>query len=156
MFLQGGRGFAKNILFEDITLINAQLPINIDQQYTGRCCGMFQANGVKVSDVTFRQFRGTVADGVAIHIDCDRVGCDNIVLEHINIASSSPRMPLTAFCRFARVIGRFVSIPIRCTFRNDLECPSPCLQPPAPSPLSQPPTPSPSKPPMFLPFLNLF
>ncbi|VVB11879.1 unnamed protein product [Arabis nemorensis] len=147
----GGRGFARNILFEDITLINAQLPINIDQQYTGRCCGMF--NAVKVSDVTFRQFRGTVADGVAIHIDCDRVGCDNILLEHINIASSSPRIPLTAFCRFARVISRFVSIPVKCSSRNDLECPSPCPQ--AHAPYAKPPAPL-AQPPSFFPFPYIF
>ncbi|CAA7025429.1 unnamed protein product [Microthlaspi erraticum] len=87
----------------------------------------WSATAVKVSDVTFRDFRGTSTDTLAININCDRgIGCDNILMEHINITSSSPRTRLTAFCRFAHVISRFVSISIRCVSRDeDSRSPSP-------------------------------
>ncbi|CAH2077236.1 unnamed protein product [Thlaspi arvense] len=138
----GGRGFAKNILYEDITLINAQFPIIIDQHYCngGHCT---TATAVKVSDVTFRYFKGTCADAIAIKLDCDqKVGCDNIVMEHINITSSAPKTPLSAYCQFANVIRRFVNIPIRCGSHKLLQPLAPYSdQPPSPYPQPQPPAP---------------
>ncbi|CAA7025430.1 unnamed protein product [Microthlaspi erraticum] len=138
----GGRGFARNIVYEDITLINSRFPIIIDQQYSGN-----KANAVKVSDVTFTSFRGTSADALAIQINCDKtVGCDNIVMEHIDITSSSPGTPLSALCRFAHVVTRFVSIKISCGFSKNDDPPSSDPQPlvddaPSPAPLAHSPTP---------------
>ncbi|CAA7025428.1 unnamed protein product [Microthlaspi erraticum] len=92
---------------------------------TGARIKTWSATAVKVSDVTFRDFRGTSADTTAIKVDCDSgIGCDNIIMEHINITSSSPTTPLTAICRFAHVISRFVSIDIRCVSRDE-DSPSP-------------------------------
>jgi len=44
--LQGGQGFVKNILYEDITLINANFPIIIDQQYRDNAGQYKQSAGV--------------------------------------------------------------------------------------------------------------
>ncbi|XP_010436294.2 PREDICTED: probable polygalacturonase At3g15720 [Camelina sativa] len=140
----GGQGFVKNILYEDITLINARFPIIIDQRYN--YSGQKQSAGataVKVSGVTYKYFKGTVvADVAAIKLDCDqKSGCDNIVMDNINITSSSPRTPLTSYCKFAHVISRFVSIPIKCDYHVNVQPPSakPYAEPPAPIAISATP-----------------
>ncbi|VVB14934.1 unnamed protein product [Arabis nemorensis] len=133
----GGRGFVKNIVYENITLINAQFPIIIDQQYSIGASYFnptATTNAVKVSDVTFKYFRGTCADATAIKLDCDKnLRCGNIVMEHINITSSSPKTPLTVFCQFADVISQFVSIDIKCGSHEDPQAPSPAPIAPPPS-----------------------
>lgn len=136
---------------------------NLLRQIKYLCCEIFQAttNAVKVSDVTFKYFKGTCEDVVAVKLDCDReLQCGNIVMEHINITSSSPKTPLTSFCRFANVISHFVSIDIKCGSHEDPQAPSPYPQPPAPyanppAPHAQPPTPI-AQPPLFFPFLYMF
>lgn len=96
----------------------------------------FQGSAVKVSDVTFRYFRGTCAQPIAIKLDCDKIGCGNIVLEHINITSSSPQTSPSAICRFADVTSSFVNIDMKCVNHADLQGPSP--SPELPSQYDQP------------------
>ncbi|AEE86050.2 putative polygalacturonase [Arabidopsis thaliana] len=162
----GGQGFVKNILYEDITLINANFPIIIDQQYRDNAGQYKQSAGataVKVSDVTFRSFTGTCAAPIAIKLDCDpNTGCDNIVMEQINIASSSPKTPLTSYCKFAHVVSRFVSIPITCSFHTEDSQPASLNpQPSAPyaisptTPHTQPHAPT-TQPPLFFRFYTNF
>ncbi|XP_033133966.1 polygalacturonase [Brassica rapa] len=110
----GGKGFAKNIIYENITLIDAAYPIIIDQHY---CNGGSELNAtaVKVSDVTFRNFRGTCADDIAIKLACDKlVNCQNIVMENINIVSSSSKEHLSTYCQYANVVTHFVNVDIKC------------------------------------------
>jgi len=51
--------------------------------------------------VTFRGFQGTSFDGKAITLDCGQLGCYDIVLEQINIVSSSPANPAVCSCHNA-------------------------------------------------------
>ncbi|RDX89483.1 putative polygalacturonase, partial [Mucuna pruriens] len=76
----GGLGYAKRITFEEITLI--------------------QNGAINVSDVTYRGFRGTSADGRAIILNCDPIGCSNIALDNVTIVSSQPTMPAYCFCSY--------------------------------------------------------
>ncbi|CAH8274608.1 unnamed protein product [Arabidopsis lyrata] len=100
---------------------------------------------VKVSNVTFRYFKGTCANNIAIKLDCDEVtGCQDIVMEHINITSSSTNMPLTAYCQFADIVSHFVSMHIKCGFNEEP------LVPVRPPRHVEPPTP-PTKPPTMFP-----
>ncbi|CAH8326478.1 unnamed protein product [Eruca vesicaria subsp. sativa] len=140
----GGGGYAKNILYEDITLINTKFPIVIDQQYPhDRSFKSTKGSAVKVSDVTFKYFRGTCAQPIAIKFNCDRIGCGNIAVEHVNITSSSRGTKPRAYCRYAEVKSSFVNIDINCD--PDLQAPSP--SPELPSPIPEPPSPSPDQPP---------
>ncbi|KAH0894776.1 LOW QUALITY PROTEIN: hypothetical protein HID58_057205, partial [Brassica napus] len=132
----GGGGYARNIWYEDITLINTKFPIIIDQQYDDDSYIYAKGSAVKVSDVTFRYFRGTCAQPIAINLDCDKIGCGNIVLEHINITSSSPQTSPSAICRFADVTSSFVNIDMKCVNHADLQGPSP--SPELPSQYDQP------------------
>ena len=92
---QGGHGYARKITYEDITLEDAKNPVIIIQNYTD---DQF-ANAVKVSDITFSNFRGTSADECAVKLLCDKdIGCTNIVLDQINITSSLPEKKTSASC----------------------------------------------------------
>ncbi|KAL9819599.1 putative polygalacturonase [Arabidopsis thaliana] len=144
----GGLGVAKNILYENITLTDTKYPIIIDQHYCngGHNCTKEAMTAVKVSNVTFRYFTGTCANDIAIKLDCDEVtGCKDIVMEHINITSSSTKRPLTAYCQFADIISHFVSMKIKCDYYEEP------LVPVEPPQQVEPPTPTkplaPAKPP---------
>ncbi|CAF2068398.1 probable polygalacturonase At3g15720 isoform X1 [Brassica napus] len=111
----GGKGLAKNILFENITVTNTKYPIIIDQHYSNGGTGHVKGNAVKVSDVTFRYIEGTSASKIAIKLDCDEnQGCHNIVMEHIKLTSAKPGKKLSAYCKFADVKASFVNIHINC------------------------------------------
>ncbi|CAA7025425.1 unnamed protein product [Microthlaspi erraticum] len=130
----GGHGFAKNILYENITLIDVQYPIIIDQHYCngGHNCKQ-GATAVQVSDVTYKYFKGTCARDIAIKLDCDElVNCHNTVMEHINITSSSPDKQLTAYCQYADVVSHFVSSDIKCGSDEEPQSPQPpvAVEPP--------------------------
>ncbi|XP_057440150.1 probable polygalacturonase At3g15720 [Lotus japonicus] len=76
---QGGSGYARNITFEDILLDGAKNPIIIDQnykEYQHNCL----AEAVKVSGVTYRNITGTSIFVEAISLNCDSIGCTDIVL----------------------------------------------------------------------------
>lgn len=90
----GGSGYARKITFEQIQLKNVKNAITIDQEYGGR---MAKGSSVQVSDVTFRQFKGTSDSDIGINLKC--MGCSNIILDQINIVSSQGRNPVKAFCQ---------------------------------------------------------
>ncbi|XP_057452804.1 probable polygalacturonase At3g15720 [Lotus japonicus] len=101
---QGGSGYARKITFEDIILNGAKNPIIIDQNYND-----FQRNGpvVKVSDVTYRNITGTTVFVEAISLNCDPVGCSDIVLDHIDITFASAGKSAQSLCK--NVHGTFTS-----------------------------------------------
>lgn len=81
----GGNGYARKVIFEDIILIEADNPVIIDQEYNP----YDSMYAVKVSDVTFRNIRGTSIAKHAIQLHCDEaITCTNIIFEGINITSS--------------------------------------------------------------------
>ncbi|XP_045810462.1 probable polygalacturonase At3g15720 [Trifolium pratense] len=87
---EGGSGYVRKITYKNITLVDVKNPVIIDQQYNA-----LQAvgKGVKISDVTFRDFRGTTKDKMAIQLNCCSIGCTNIVLEEINISGLNGEKP---------------------------------------------------------------
>ncbi|KAJ0671224.1 putative endo-polygalacturonase [Helianthus annuus] len=77
-----GKGYARSILFEDISLINVKNPIIIDQHYGNEAI----TSAVKVSDVTYRNIHGSSASKIAINFDCDEeVKCTGIVTDEVGI-----------------------------------------------------------------------
>ncbi|MFS8005436.1 putative endo-polygalacturonase [Helianthus anomalus] len=77
-----GKGYARSILFEDISLINVKNPIIIDQHYGNEAT----TSAVKVSDVTYRNIHGSSASKIAINFDCDEeVKCTRIVTNEVGI-----------------------------------------------------------------------
>ncbi|XP_038713514.1 probable polygalacturonase At3g15720 [Tripterygium wilfordii] len=89
---QGGKGYARNITFEQITLVDAGNPIIIDQYYCPDENCQNETSAVQISGVSFVGFNGTTSTpDQAIQMSCSRtVPCTNIVLEHVHINSQTP------------------------------------------------------------------
>ncbi|GLJ51757.1 hypothetical protein SUGI_1099900 [Cryptomeria japonica] len=86
---QGGSGYARDVVFEDITVQNVENPIVIDQYYcdSPSPCGN-QNSAVKIEDVTFKNIKGTSSMSKAVSLMCSRaVPCKGIVMRDIDIKS---------------------------------------------------------------------
>ncbi|KAH0706462.1 hypothetical protein KY285_010966 [Solanum tuberosum] len=91
-------GFVKDILFQHIVMTNVQNPIIIDQNYcpNNENCP-HQGSGVKISDIKYRDIRGTSATEVAVKFDCSKkYPCSGISLEDVNL--SYKNQPAEASC----------------------------------------------------------
>ncbi|XP_004139061.1 polygalacturonase [Cucumis sativus] len=80
-------GSAKNILFQHIVLDNVTNPLIIDQNYCPHNQGCpNQASGVKISNVTYKDIRGTSATEVGINFECSPARpCNQIRLEDVKL-----------------------------------------------------------------------
>ncbi|OIW04810.1 hypothetical protein TanjilG_15350 [Lupinus angustifolius] len=99
---------ASNIVYEDITIIDVEHPINIDQEYCPSAnCGNKVSSGVKISNVSYRNIRGTCQGDVAVSFKCSESNpCQDISLENIVLKrSTSSRETLTNRC--SHVNGAF-------------------------------------------------
>ncbi|VVB10154.1 unnamed protein product [Arabis nemorensis] len=97
----GGEGYAKNISFENITLINAQNPIIIDQHYInkGRPYAI-EESAVAISDINFVGFRGTTSSKDAIILRCSEIThCKDVVMDGIDITMVNGGKP-TVDCQY--------------------------------------------------------
>ncbi|KAK9082801.1 hypothetical protein Scep_029272 [Stephania cephalantha] len=98
---RSSQGFVRGVLFEDATMNNARNPIIIDQQYCphdGDCPN--QSSGVKISDVTYRNIKGSSASEIAMNFDCSHTNpCSNIVLDNVDLTYENK--VATASCKSA-------------------------------------------------------
>ncbi|KAM7254014.1 hypothetical protein ACFE04_031696 [Oxalis oulophora] len=88
--VQGGSGYARNIRFTNITLVDSDHPIIIDQYYCPHSTCASKASDVRVSDVYYNGIHGTSTRLAAISLQCSKAfGCKNINLNNINITASA-------------------------------------------------------------------
>ncbi|XP_077226253.1 putative polygalacturonase At3g15720 [Tasmannia lanceolata] len=97
---QGGSGFARDILFENLNFKSVKTPIVIDQYY---CNGDHncpnKTSAVKVSDVSFIGLRGTTSKEVPISLACsETVPCKGILLDNVHFTSDVPGLQLSSYC----------------------------------------------------------
>lgn len=94
---------ASSITFEDIIMNSVKNPVIIDQKY-GSHSG--QPSRVKISDVHFKNIRGTSTSDVAISILCSTlVPCEGVELVDIDLAYVGPgKKPFIASCLNAKAI----------------------------------------------------
>ncbi|XP_021912581.1 polygalacturonase-like [Carica papaya] len=94
-------GFAKNIIFQHVTMNNVQNPIVIDQNYCPgnvRCPG--KISGIKVSDVTYEDIHGSSATEVAVNFDCSpERPCTGIKLRNVRLSYKNQKAE--ASCKHA-------------------------------------------------------
>ncbi|GAV86059.1 Glyco_hydro_28 domain-containing protein [Cephalotus follicularis] len=85
---QGGSGYAKNIIFQNIVMDNVTNPIIIDQNYCDQdepC--KEQPSAVQVSNVVYKNIQGTSASKEAITFDCSNTSpCQGISLQNVHLA----------------------------------------------------------------------
>ncbi|KAK1379418.1 polygalacturonase-like [Heracleum sosnowskyi] len=107
-------GFARNILFQHITMKNVKNPLVIDQNYCPNkrdCPG--QISGVKISDVTYQDIHGTSAADIAVKFDCSKENpCDGIKLEKVKLTYRN--QPAEAFCSNAAGTASGIVVPSSC------------------------------------------
>ncbi|CAN0864686.1 unnamed protein product [Linum grandiflorum] len=87
---QGGSGYARNIKFQHIVMKNVSNPIIIDQNYCDQDepCRP-QASAVKVSNVVYKNIRGTSATKLAVKFECsESVPCEEIVMQDVSLVGS--------------------------------------------------------------------
>ncbi|XP_054778465.1 probable polygalacturonase At3g15720 [Prosopis cineraria] len=108
---EGGFGYVRKVIYEDIIPEDVQQPVLITQHYN-----ISQTNGnkkaIKISDITYRNFKGTSAFEEEVKLECDNVvGCTNLVLDDIKITSSNPKMKTRATCTNAHGKSSATNIP---------------------------------------------
>ncbi|GJM96996.1 hypothetical protein PR202_ga13886 [Eleusine coracana subsp. coracana] len=84
---QGGSGYARDITFQNMVMDNVQNPIIIDQNYCDKATScQASSSAVEVSNVVFKNIRGTTSSKDAIKLDCsESVPCHGITLQNIDL-----------------------------------------------------------------------
>ncbi|KAF5197451.1 polygalacturonase, partial [Thalictrum thalictroides] len=109
---QGGSGSATNIIFQNIVMDNVTNPIIIDQNYCdqdGPC--KQQSSAVQISNVVYKNIKGTSASKVAIKFECSKkYPCKGILLQDINLVGENNKKA-NATCNNVRWTKRGIVIP---------------------------------------------
>ncbi|GER31982.1 pectin lyase-like superfamily protein [Striga asiatica] len=98
--VEGGSGYAMNIVFDNIVMKNVSNPIIVDQNYcdTGKNCQQ-EPSGVQIQNVVFSDISGTSATKDAITLDCSQsVPCRNIILENVKLTAVKAGGKVDAVC----------------------------------------------------------
>ncbi|XP_051131226.1 polygalacturonase ADPG1-like [Andrographis paniculata] len=100
---QVGRGYVRNIKFENLTVDSVKNPIIIDQNYCEVRDGCKeQETGVQISQVVYRGMSGTSSTEIAINLKCSSsVPCRGILMEDIHLTSAMAGKVVTTYCRNA-------------------------------------------------------
>ncbi|CAI0464459.1 unnamed protein product [Linum tenue] len=102
---------ASDITFQDITMNNVQNPIVIDQHYGSRKKKKGQDSHVKISNVHYKNIRGTTPSNVPITLACSAAApCDGIEFCDVNLdfvsddlqSKKHPNTTFTACCTNAK------------------------------------------------------
>ncbi|XP_071698612.1 polygalacturonase-like [Rutidosis leptorrhynchoides] len=81
-------GFVKDVVFEQVTMVNVKNPIIIDQYYCpgSKNCPKGEVAEVKISNVLYDDIHGTSATQVAVKLNCSTISpCSGISFENINL-----------------------------------------------------------------------
>lgn len=71
------------------------------------------ARGVKVSDVRYSRISGSSASDNAVTFNCNAdLGCDDIVMDDVNIVSAKAGQVVSASCN--NVHGSYLNSPVSC------------------------------------------
>ncbi|KAL9415642.1 hypothetical protein AB3S75_043854 [Citrus x aurantiifolia] len=110
-----GSSAATNMTFENIIMNNVSNPIIIDQAYCPfTSCPTKPPSRVKLSDIYFKNIRGTSSSAVAVALECSKgIPCQNIYLENVHLDLSSGEKQPTSSCKNveAKYIGTQVPPP---------------------------------------------
>uniref|UniRef100_A0ACD5X5L6 Uncharacterized protein n=1 Tax=Avena sativa TaxID=4498 RepID=A0ACD5X5L6_AVESA len=117
---QGGSGYAKDITFQNIIMDNVQNPIIIDQNYcdSAKPCKK-QESAVQISNVVFKNIRGTTISKDAIKLTCsNEASCSGIVLENIDLTMQDGKGDVQSTCQNANWRKAGTVIPQPCEAKN--------------------------------------
>uniref|UniRef100_A0A2C9V9A4 Exopolygalacturonase-like n=1 Tax=Manihot esculenta TaxID=3983 RepID=A0A2C9V9A4_MANES len=91
---------ATNIHFRDITMESVSNPIIVDKMYCPwNKCNKKQPSKVKISDVSFKNIKGTSATALTVQLICSSgVPCEKVELANIDLTYSGPEGPAKSKC----------------------------------------------------------
>ncbi|CAL5444093.1 unnamed protein product [Camellia sinensis] len=100
---QVGRGHVRRVVFKNINFTDVKNPIIINQNYRDvKNARKRMKTGVEISHVRYSGTFGTSKTEVAINLDCSQaVPCTNILLDTVELESSSPGKRVISFCNNA-------------------------------------------------------
>ncbi|KAK3032006.1 hypothetical protein RJ639_036211 [Escallonia herrerae] len=93
-------GLARDLHFENLVMNNVSTPILIDQQYCpyGQCKAQVPSK-VKITDVSFKDIRGTSATKLAVKLVCSRgTPCQNVEMSGIHLVYQGNNGSATSQC----------------------------------------------------------
>ncbi|KAH0735819.1 hypothetical protein KY285_011526 [Solanum tuberosum] len=100
---QVGRGYVRDVMFENLQFNSVKNPIIIDQNYCdvrGACKEM--GTGVQISNVVYQNIYGTSSTDIAINLNCSMsVPCTDITMQLIQLTPATPGRQVKAYCRNA-------------------------------------------------------
>ncbi|KAL0346581.1 UNVERIFIED_CONTAM: putative polygalacturonase [Sesamum calycinum] len=98
-----GRGYVRDVVFENLVFYSVKNPIIIDQNYCDvRDACREQVTGVQISNVSYKEIYGTSTTDIAINLNCSRsVPCRGIWMESIQLTSAKAGRKVTANCTSA-------------------------------------------------------
>lgn len=109
------QGIASDMHFEDVTMNNVGNPIIIDQEYCPyNQCKLQIPSRVKISNVGFKNIRGTTSAQLAVKLVCSSgVPCENVELHDINLKYNGGAA--TTLCKNVKPVLGGVQEPKVCT-----------------------------------------
>ncbi|XP_047320790.1 exopolygalacturonase-like [Impatiens glandulifera] len=112
-----GPGSASNMHFKNIIMNNVSNPIIIDQEYCpSNQCIKKSSSELKISNVSFKNIRGTSATPVAVIIDCSKTHpCENIVIQDIDLRFNGTTTQSISKCSNVSPKTAGLQIPPPCT-----------------------------------------
>ncbi|KAG5569536.1 hypothetical protein H5410_059302 [Solanum commersonii] len=100
---QVGRGYVRDVTFENLQFNSVKNPIIIDQNYCdvrGACREM--GTGVQISNVVYQNIYGMSSTDIAINLNCSMsVPCTDITMQLIQLTPATPGRQVKAYCRNA-------------------------------------------------------
>ncbi|CAN6544859.1 unnamed protein product [Malus baccata var. baccata] len=112
-----GSSAATNMTFENIVMNNVTNPIIIDQSYCPfTACTSKAPSRVKLSDIYFKNIRGTSSSEMAVLLECSKgIPCQNIFLEDVHLDLSSGEKQATSSCSNMESASEMVAFPLLTT-----------------------------------------
>ncbi|GER34919.1 pectin lyase-like superfamily protein [Striga asiatica] len=100
---QVGRGYVRDVTFENLRFNHVKNPLIIDQNYCnirGKC--KERETGVQISNVIYKDIVGTSSTDIAINFNCSKsVACFGISMESVYLSSAKIGKQVTAYCNNA-------------------------------------------------------
>ncbi|KAF2941940.1 polygalacturonase ADPG2 [Oryza sativa Japonica Group] len=118
---QGGSGYAKDIVFQNMVMNSVKNPIIIDQNYcdSAKKCETQEGSAVEISNVVFKNIAGTTISKSAITLNCSKnYPCYDISLQDINLEMVDDNGATGSTCQNAKWRKSGTVVPQPCTSTN--------------------------------------